>query len=314
MIINKLLTSSCSLLFLCFGIAQEQPKLPLQKGTVHGEYQSFHNNGQLKAEGNFFFNQRIGEWKVYNEEGEIIAKRYFDSLGRINVIVPTLSDNPVIELLNQPQYIVERNEAGYYKFQHIKEGDIVWSKRVWSFLPKGDNPDIYNFDWMATLNDFEMHEDLSNKRDIKVYKDDEFKSFYEDDEYIDLTDLKFLGVGIKKDYFYDVVRHRTDARVIGITVFAEDTTTKEIKDFTLYYPTDLRPLLVKQEIDHDVPNISNLDDIFFLNAYGEIIYEEATVYAKDDQFDPRKASDFIAFSKEIKTQVIEAAHKLWVKI
>lgn len=316
MIINKLLLNTYSMILLSFGfaLAQEQPKFSFKNGIFHGEYQSFHENGQLKSKGNFNYNRRIGDWKVYNDEGELLAHRYFDSLGHVKVIAPKTGNDAAIELLDQPRYKIERNENGVYEFLHIYEGNMVWTKRVLSYLTKKSNPEVYEFDWMELLNKFYVKEDLSTGRSVFVYKNDQFSSLYEENEVIETTNLIVLGIGIKKDYYYDLASRKLDARVLGVTLFAEDTITKQTKEFTLFYPTDLRPLLVNNKINHEDSTINNLDDLFYFNAYGEIIYSEESLNNQYVQFNPKKATDFLEFSKQIKMQIIAIAHEYWVRV
>lgn len=313
MTINKILFT-LFITITSFGFSQNNTQINYKSGCMHGEYQSFHENGQLKAEGNFFYNRRIGEWNVYNPEGEIIAQRHFDSLGHVKVNVPTSSNDAVIELLDKPRYKIERNKVGKYEWSQVKEGNVVWSKRVWSYFPEETNPDIYAFDWLQLTQKFELDEDDSLRREVTVYKNDEFKSFYEGDKSIAISHLKFLGVGLKKDYYYDLASRKMDARVIGITVFTENTITGQSKNFTYYYPTDLRPLLLQVNINHEDPNISNLDDLIFFNAYAEIIYREESVNPPAKKFEPKEIDTYKAFSNEVKTQVIEVAHGFWVGI
>jgi len=314
MTFNKLFFSTFSLILFSFCFTQEQTKVSIENRTFHGEYRSFHENGQLKSEGNFCFNRRIGDWKVYSDKGELLAHRYYDSLGFAKVFVPTTSEDTVIKLLNKPRHKIKRNESGMYEWKELIEGYIGYAKRVRSFLPIENNNEVYELNWISLLNRFQLKDDLSVEREITIYKNDELQALYKEDEYIDTTSLTLLGVGVKKDYYFDLEVRNMDARVIGVTIFTEDTITKELKDFTFYYPTDLRPLLVKHKINHDNTNIKNLDDLLFFNAYGEIIYEENCWDREKNQFDPRKAFDFIEFSNTVKTQIVEIENGYWVRI
>ncbi len=294
---------------------QKKPIIQEYAGCFHGAYESFHENGNTKAQGNFYFNRRIGDWKVFDENGALLVHRFYDSLGHVKVLVPKTADDEVIKLLNKPRFRLHRDSIGKYVYQHIYEGDVVWSKRVWSYFPVENNETLYGFDWLGLLNRFELQEDLSMKRLVTVYKNDQCSKFYEDDEEIATKDVELLGIGLKKDYFYDMASRKMDARVLVVTLFMQDTTSTTRKDLTLYLPTDLRRLLVRQFMQHDDPAITNLDDLIYLNAYSEIIYKEESWKEKEVQlFHPKDANNFSQFSKEVKIQIIEEEHDYWVAV
>jgi len=311
---NKLLFLPI-LVFTLAVFGQKNPIIQEYAGCFHGAYESFHDNGNTKAKGNFYFNRRIGDWKVFDEFGKLLVHRFYDSLGHVKIIVPKTADDEVIKLLNQPRFRLHRDSIGKYVYQHISEGDVVWSKRVWSYFPVENNETFYAFDWLGLLNRFELQEDLSSKRIVTVYKNDQFSKFYEDTEEIATQNFELLGIGLKKDYFYDIASRKMDARVLAVTLFIKDTTNTIRKDLTLYLPTDLRPFLVKQIIQHEDPAITNLDDLIYFNAYNEIIYKEESWKEKTVQlFHPKDANNFSQFSKEVKIQIIEEEHSYWVAV
>jgi hypothetical protein len=279
-----------------------------ENGCLHGEYKSFHDNGTLKTEGNFFFNRRIGDWKIYDAMGEVITQRHYDSLGVPQVVKPLASNTISQQEENKQSYKLERDSLGVYKFQHIYEKNIVWTKRVWSFLPQKYNTALYDFNWFGLLNG------VTAERTFHVYKNDEFSEFYEHDDHIELTNMQLIGIAVKKDYFYESISNKMDARVLGIILFAEDTLKNEVQEFILYYPIGLRNVLVKKDLQHEDPNIKNLDDLFFFNAYSEIIYQELYLNTNRIVFNPKNEKEYVDFSKRIKSEIIQVEHDEWIKM
>lgn len=148
-----------------------------------------------------------------------------------------------------------------------------------------------------------------------VYFNHKFSKLFKDDEYIETENLVLNGVGVLKDYYFDLASRKTDPRVFGFSIFTEDTVSKETKEFLFYYPTDLRPILLEKKIRHKDPNISNLDDLLFFSAYGEIVYEHIWGNEKSPkQFHPNEANNYLDFSKEIKIQIVEDEHSYWLGI
>ncbi len=52
-------------------VNQAQFQEEYQKGRKNGTYKSWFKNGQLKATGDFENNKRIGQWKWFNEKGDV---------------------------------------------------------------------------------------------------------------------------------------------------------------------------------------------------------------------------------------------------
>ncbi len=60
-------------------VGEVEVRLNQQNGILNGSYMSFYDNGNRKVEGQFEQNKRSGEWKFYDEEGELIVKRNYES-------------------------------------------------------------------------------------------------------------------------------------------------------------------------------------------------------------------------------------------
>lgn len=49
--------------------------LNFESGLLTGDYASFYPNGNRKVEGQFEYNRRVGQWKFYNEAGDLTIVR-----------------------------------------------------------------------------------------------------------------------------------------------------------------------------------------------------------------------------------------------
>ena len=46
-------------------------------GIMHGKYNEFYLTGELKCSGKYRKGQKVGTWKYYNENGELVEKRRY---------------------------------------------------------------------------------------------------------------------------------------------------------------------------------------------------------------------------------------------
>lgn len=138
---NKLVIF-CIGIISCSVLGQKAAIISEHEGCFHGGYESFHENGKTKAKGNFYYNRRIGDWKIYDEEGALLVHRFYDSLGNVSVLVPETADDEVIRLLNKPLHVPARDSTGKYQWSQTIEGNVIYSKRVLSYLPKKDNAEL----------------------------------------------------------------------------------------------------------------------------------------------------------------------------
>ena len=49
-----------------------------KSGHIHGDFENFHKNGNIKMRGTFIKGYREGEWIYYNEKGEVDNKISFE--------------------------------------------------------------------------------------------------------------------------------------------------------------------------------------------------------------------------------------------
>ncbi|WP_018175041.1 MULTISPECIES: toxin-antitoxin system YwqK family antitoxin [unclassified Thioalkalivibrio] len=64
--------------------AERLPQSHYQARDREGKHQRFHDNGVLAEEGQYEADQRVGEWRSYNEDGDKVAFRLYDQ-GRLVV-------------------------------------------------------------------------------------------------------------------------------------------------------------------------------------------------------------------------------------
>jgi len=52
-------------------------------GKIHGDFQRFFKNGDIEIEGTFSRSYYTGDWKYYNEAGEMYRKMVYDKAGMV---------------------------------------------------------------------------------------------------------------------------------------------------------------------------------------------------------------------------------------
>lgn len=51
--------------------------------TIHGYYREWYVNEQIKIQGNYVFNKRIGLWSYWNKDGCLLRDDIYDQRGRL---------------------------------------------------------------------------------------------------------------------------------------------------------------------------------------------------------------------------------------
>lgn len=279
----------------------------IENGKLHGDYESFYANGQLKAKGRFEHNLRVGKWSVWDSTGQLKMQRVYTDRYTFETIVPKPAEEPPIQLLNVPQYKIERDERELVKYFHLHEIFVVWSKRVWKELTPSNNPILFenNRLYSVILNNLSPNQLLS-------YKNEKFSEI--NDITPDTSGYDLIAFRVKEDYFFDNFRMQQDSRVVGLAPLVIDRETKDTLElFWIYYPS-LRDFLAEEKIyDKNVPSyIQQLDDVFFFSYFSNDFY-------KDMRFikDPIRARfQEVALNEEesieILTTIVESEHDYWL--
>lgn len=279
-----------------------QNDLPMSEGRINGEYSHFNSEKQTTTTtGSFKNNLRTGEWTVKDSADNIIYKRNYKSI--YSYTETRSSDNEGVFL--QKPFPLIRNNDNLYQYPKFKNEDVLWTKRVWSILPKTDHGQLYSQELLIKINDW------INKNKIKFYQDDEL-SIVIDKQDIDLINRNCAGVTIKKDYFFDKKSGMMMEQIVALTFHLESTKNKEVEKFSVFYPTDGRKLLSSFNVSHKSEKIEHHDDLFFFQDYTEVIYNEAN--AKGIKIEPDFANikQYQQTSNDIKQLIISTEHRLWL--
>lgn len=261
-------------------------------GMLDGSYTAYYKNGKRKEVGNFEFNNKIGEWSVWDSTGKLCYQRVYSDGYTYKRTIPIIPNGPA-KLLGSPIYIPTRNEDSCYKWYYLFEKNIVWSKRTWSFILNSDNPIFGSNNRL-----FNQLYKLALNQSIKTYKfnnEDWDKSFNDTEDIskiiVDTINYRVIGFLVKEDWFYDIDYGMLDCRLLGFCpimvskhhMIPDTAKTKKwppqynikfgndtIGLCWFYYP-QMRKYLAKEKTDKsNVPEyVKNLDDAFFWKYYSE---------------------------------------------
>ena len=234
---------------------------------------------------------------------------YADDKGGGNPNDPS-SSNAVAAARDGSYDRVTINEKQQLTYDHIREADVFWEKRVWRVIDTRQKMN-QNFGYAKEpfigilLGLIKEH-----GKEIRVYTDDEFKiptSFDEVNKQLGGTDSTFVvdpdtGEGIwkvvqndfdwatvnrfrvKEDWIFDQEASRMVVRIMGVSPIRDvvDKNTGDIRGtqamFWAYYP-DLRPHLIKKEVFNTGNDSNRLtwDDLFEMRLFSSFIMKESNL-------------------------------------
>lgn len=240
------------------------------------------------------------------------------------------------------QLIIEREVLPY---DHIREADVFWEKRVWRTLDFREKMNL-PFTWPVNpfmdrlyelvisgevmafsplYDDFKLEnaftvEEVQNKfnRIDTVYLYNE--ETYEEEAKIVKTEFNYQEVKklkIKEDWVFDEETSQLVVRIIGIAPVKEridPTSGESIGEeamFWIYYP-ELRKHLVRIEVfnTENSARYFTFDDIFENRFFSSYVIKEDNVY---DRFIESYTAgiDQVLESDRIKNEIFEFEHNLW---
>lgn len=240
------------------------------------------------------------------------------------------------------QLIIEREVLPY---DHIREADVFWEKRVWRTLDFREKMNL-PFTWPVNpfmdrlyelvisgevmafsplYDDFKLEnaftvEEVQNKfnRIDTVYLYNE--ETYEEEAKIVKTEFNYQEVKklkIKEDWVFDEETSQLVVRIIGMAPVKEridPTSGESIGEeamFWIYYP-ELRKHLVRIEVfnTENSARYFTFDDIFENRFFSSYVIKEDNVY---DRFIESYTAgiDQVLESDRIKNEIFEFEHNLW---
>lgn len=253
------------LLFISATTSLEKTILPWKNGILNGPFEiNLKQGSKEKLEGNFKYNQKSGQWTLFDKKGKVIQKRSYDN----NFEYTTLLANG--KEYSSPELV--RDSKGSYEYAAIIEKDISFSRRLWLTMNNDmiySNPNFYRILSQMDLvkqkvySNYELQEEV----DPKVAKKSNFE---------EMDELQIMG-----DYFYDNKRKLSEFRVLALSPIMSDTSIQEV----WYYYPDMRISFAQIQVESENPMIYNLDDVFFFGEYPHLIYKveniQDTSFVKD---------------------------------
>lgn len=274
-------------------------------GMFNGPYRSHYTNGQIRAEGQFENNVRVGEWNVYSDQGTLIHSRNYTGELTYDILYPTPPENGPGSLFGTGAVEdLEWNKMAVRPYDPVNERDVVLSQRLWRRLLFSNNEHVSDWNELGR----ELIQALALDA-ITAYSsnDDEFREMLEANEGARLLTSagEIIGFDIKEDWFFDDTRMLSETRIIGIAPLGVTASGDTIRTMWLYYP-EIRGVLA--DIDADAKekevDIIHFHNVFIRRYFVAPIWKQSNVY--DRELDP--AIDPMS----IELQLIDQEHDLWL--
>jgi len=271
-------------------------------GMYDGLYTSYYLNGNKKAEGLFNGNMRVGNWTIWDENGNILVEREYQNSFVFDQKTPSKKQFE--------KYSLVRDENGVIPAYFLQEKNIDWLQRVWRSIPAENNPELFDDNKLYTV----IWKSISEGK-ITGYnpKDDQFK-FQIAADLIDFTNTKVLSYKIKEESFYDHSRQIMESRIIGICPIVLDEETGSPKDLVWIYYPDFREILAQYPVqDGRVPDyVRSLEDVFFYRYFNSQIIKVSNL--KDQSIEDYKSdSEIEVEATKLDLLLIVREHDFWVK-
>ena len=232
------------------------------------------------------------------------------------------------------------SETPPLKYDHIREADVFWEKRIWRVL---DVREKMNKSFVYPESPFvNIILEAAQDGTIDVYMDDKFT------QKISQAEAQTMGVSIdtsevfdpvtlesklvitrnvlnwedikrfrlKEVWFFDEETSTMQVRIIGIAplreVYDENNNFKyEQPMFWAYYP-QLRNILARKPVMNPLNDAGRMswDDIFEMRYFASYIYKESNVYDRRLQ-DYASGVDLLLEADKIKNEIFNYEHNLW---
>jgi hypothetical protein len=224
-------------------------------GVFDTDYQSSYPNGNKKATGKIKYNQRIGNWEFYSEDGTLVAKRNY----RSNTEFTTLeTHNGKTNNLSIPL-----NECDKLFQFPLEDHHVEWAKRLYRDIPATNFRLAPDFNFFDFLNSIETDK-------ISYFSDDQFQNKLTSIKEVTHTDKPICGYRIKLDYFFRNDFNFMDFRIVGIAPLYK-TSDGKIEEICWLYYHGLKDLVFEKIVNTES---RSMETILQTRNYGSIIYKE----------------------------------------
>jgi len=238
------------------------------------------------------------------------------------------------------------NNRRFIPYTHLREGDVVWEKRVWRELDMREkqNHQLYypilpvngRISLMQLLSkyilsgqviafsdeEFLVPLELASIKD-KLKKCDSIKesTFTAEGEEVftsrwncDSTSIfrEIYKYRLKEDWFFDKQKSVLEVRILGMSCYQYDEAKEGYKElFYVYFPA-CRPFFAKHEV-YNAKNDSErrtFEDIFWKRQFNSNIIKETNVYDRFI-FEYSKGLDALLENDRVKNDIFRWEHDLW---
>ncbi|HOY31188.1 MAG TPA: hypothetical protein PKW80_04850 [Bacteroidales bacterium] len=281
-----------------------------KNGLLNGNYNSFHENGQKKAEGQFIDNQRKGNWTIYDEQGtkrmERTFKNSFDS--KIIEVWDSTGEKCKTIRYSNPKYTIADPAFGYIPYFPLTEKEVAWSKTLYRDISVDSmvNKPLFHENHLYKI----ILEGIKSN-EINAYGDQEFRNTLTYDSIKEYENSAVSVFRIKEDLLYNKTLNFAEYRIISICpAIRKSGRTKPL--FWIYYP-EIRGILAKKSIRPGISaDISNFENIFQYRYFFSIIYKENNVYDREIR-DYKKGKDIVKEAERIEMSVMDYECEWWYK-
>jgi len=238
------------------------------------------------------------------------------------------------------------DEAPFLEYDHLRENDVVWSKRLWRVI---DVREKINMAFRSPHKPFfTILREMAENGDVAVFNDEFFKdpltidqidkklnridttTIFDYDTYeekvtvvkneVNWEDIKKFRV--KEMWYFDKEASVFQCRILGISPMLDeiDPDTGEIKYtlplFWIYYP-EAREFLAKYRVENDDNEISPMSwyDLFEQRKFASYLMKRSNtldlrIEDKYHGYD-RAGIDKLMESEKIKAELFNFEHDLW---
>lgn len=276
-------------------------------------------------------------------------------------IIPAFAQKPVkadpkpsAGVVDPPQdYPWQKNDAKAkkaFRHAHIREADVMWSKRVWRTIDLREKINHPLYFPITPTNDrkslFDVIKAGINTGKLTIYDnpvfDDEFRvplfaetaqaklmeietlrieqldgSFVDKIDTSEISSDRIKQYWIKEDWFINKQTGVMEVRIIGICPLKEniDPSTGAVRGyqpmFWLYFP-ELRTHLSKTEayVRKNISDRMSFDELFEKRFFGSYIHKESNVYDRSIS-EYKTGLDALLEAENVKDQTSFMEHDMW---
>lgn len=236
---------------------------------------------------------------------------------------------------------VSVQEKQVLAYDHLREADIFWQKRVWRVVDT-DQKMNQTFTYPADPFISVLLDVVQKNPNIRLYSDDLFKQpltfaeveqqlgaidtitvvdpvTYEEKTTVVKNDFNWMNIKkfrMKEDWVFDKESSKMVVRILAIApiedVYDEnDNFRGQRAMFYAYYP-DLREHLIKREVFNPFNDSNRLtwDDLFEMRMFGSFIMKESNIQDRRIQ-DYATDRDALLESERVKFEIFEKEQNLW---